>query len=56
MSFVWDTGSQLRATHTVDASALPADETWKFRVRDVTPGLAGLIAEPGRIKSWRLDC
>ncbi|MGP4085244.1 M4 family metallopeptidase, partial [Streptomyces sp. KR55] len=29
--FIWDTGTELHATYTVDASALPANGTWKLR-------------------------
>ncbi|MDQ1040917.1 Zn-dependent metalloprotease [Streptomyces sp. V3I8] len=51
--FVWDTGSELHATFTVDASALPADGTWKLRVTDNTPGI--FTVDPGYLDGWSLD-
>lgn len=35
--FVRDTGTELHATCTVDASALPANGTWRLRFTDDTP-------------------
>ncbi|MFF7886535.1 putative Ig domain-containing protein [Streptomyces sp. NPDC020794] len=37
--FVRDAGTELHATCTVDASALPADDTQRLRVTDDTPGI-----------------
>ncbi|GGM21709.1 hypothetical protein GCM10010129_77550 [Streptomyces fumigatiscleroticus] len=51
--FVWDTGTELHATFTVDASALPADGTWKLRVTDNTPGI--FTFDPGYLDRWSLD-
>ncbi|MFJ9032478.1 M4 family metallopeptidase [Streptomyces sp. NPDC102274] len=53
--FVWDTGSELHATYTVDASAVPANGTWKLRVQDATPGIPGADPQPGNIARWSLD-
>jgi Zn-dependent metalloprotease len=50
--FVWDTGSELHETFTVDASALPASGTWKLRVTDNTPGI--FTVDPGYLDSWSL--
>ncbi|MEU6229869.1 M4 family metallopeptidase [Streptomyces sp. NPDC047042] len=50
--FVWDGGSELHQTFTVDASALPANGTWKLRVTDNTPGI--FTNEPGYLDSWSL--
>lgn len=50
--FVWDTGSELHATFTVDASALPANGTWTLRVTDNTPGI--FLTEPGYLDRWSL--
>ncbi|MEU5344627.1 M4 family metallopeptidase [Streptomyces sp. NPDC020766] len=50
--FVWDTGSELHATFTVDASAIPANGTWKLRVTDNTPGI--FTVDPGYLDSWSL--
>lgn len=50
--FVWDTGTELHATFTVDASALPADGTWKLRVTDNTPGI--FTVDPGYLDRWSL--
>jgi subtilisin-like proprotein convertase family protein len=50
--FVWDTGTELHATYTVDASALPANGTWKLRVTDNTPGI--FTVDPGYLDSWSL--
>ncbi|CAM5568775.1 hypothetical protein SFUMM280S_04571 [Streptomyces fumanus] len=43
--FVWDYGTELHQTFTVDASALPANGTWKLRVTDNTPGI--FTVDPG---------
>ncbi|MER6463886.1 M4 family metallopeptidase [Streptomyces sp. NPDC001228] len=49
----WDTGEgQIHATYTVDASAVPADGTWKLRVTDNTPGI--YTVEPGYLDRWSL--
>ncbi|MGX1547850.1 M4 family metallopeptidase [Streptomyces adustus] len=49
----WDTGEgQIHATYTVDASAVPANGTWKLRVTDNTPGI--FTVEPGYLDSWSL--
>ncbi|MFH9548572.1 M4 family metallopeptidase [Streptomyces sp. NPDC017435] len=50
--FVWDTGTELHATFTVDASALPANGIWKLRVTDNTPGI--FTVDPGYLDSWSL--
>ncbi|MER5428528.1 M4 family metallopeptidase [Streptomyces sp. NPDC002588] len=50
--FVWDTGSDLHTTFTVDASAAPAAGTWKLRVIDNTPGI--FIVDPGYLDRWSL--
>ncbi|MFJ1969575.1 M4 family metallopeptidase [Streptomyces sp. NPDC087903] len=50
--FVWDTGTELHATFTVDASTLPADGTWKLRVTDNTPGI--FTVDPGYLDRWSL--
>ncbi|MFD6292945.1 M4 family metallopeptidase [Streptomyces sp. NPDC060205] len=50
--FVWDTGSELHATFTVDASALRADGTWRLRVTDNTPGI--FTVDPGYLDSWSI--
>lgn len=50
--FVWDMGMELHQTFTVDASALPANGTWKLRVTDNTPGI--FTNEPGYLDSWSL--
>ncbi|MEU4096797.1 M4 family metallopeptidase [Streptomyces sp. NPDC026673] len=43
---------ELHQTFTVDASAIPADGTWKLRVRDNTPG--NFIVLPGYLDTWSL--
>ncbi|MER5601556.1 M4 family metallopeptidase [Streptomyces sp. NPDC002265] len=49
----WDTGEgQIHATYTVDASAVPANGTWKLRVTDATPGI--YTPEPGYLDRWSL--
>ena len=50
--FVWDTGTELHQTFTVDASALPANGTWKLRVTDNTPGI--YTFDPGYLDRWSL--
>lgn len=50
--FVWDTGTELHATYTVDASALPANGTWRLRVTDNTPGI--FTVDPGYLDNWSL--
>jgi len=50
--FVWDTGTELHATYTVDASALPANGTWRLRVTDDTPGI--FTVDPGYLDRWSL--
>ncbi len=50
--FVWDTGTELHATFTVDASALPANGVWKLRVTDNTPGI--FTVDPGYLDRWSL--
>ncbi|MFJ9036816.1 M4 family metallopeptidase [Streptomyces sp. NPDC102406] len=50
--FVWDTGTELHATFTVDASAVPADGTWKLRVTDNTPGI--FLVDPGYLDRWSM--
>ncbi|GAA4803647.1 M4 family metallopeptidase [Streptomyces ziwulingensis] len=50
--FVWDEGDELHATFTVDASAVPADGTWKLRVKDNTPGI--FLVDPGHLDRWSL--
>ncbi|MFI7498431.1 M4 family metallopeptidase [Streptomyces sp. NPDC049687] len=44
-----DSASDVHATYTVDASAEPADGTWKLRVQDV------YSADVGYIDSWKLS-
>lgn len=56
--FSWDSVpvTDLHRTYTVDASAIPANGTWKLRVRDNTPGTPmpdPLI--PGRLNYWTLN-
>lgn len=53
--FDWDHGTELHATYTVDASAVPADGTWRLRVQDATPGIPNADPEPGRLAGWSLD-
>ncbi|MET9880345.1 M4 family metallopeptidase [Actinacidiphila glaucinigra] len=43
---------ELHQTFTVDASAIPANGTWKLRVRDNTPGNFHVL--PGYLDTWRL--
>ncbi|MGW0582883.1 M4 family metallopeptidase, partial [Streptomyces sp. NPDC002920] len=50
--FVWDTGTELHDTFTVDASALPANGAWKLRVTDNTPGI--FTVDPGYLDRWSL--
>ncbi len=50
--FVWDMGTELHATFTVDASAVPANGTWKLRVTDNTPGI--FTVDPGYLDGWSL--
>ncbi|MDH6622373.1 Zn-dependent metalloprotease [Streptomyces sp. LBL] len=50
--FVWDTGTELHATFTVDASALPANGVWKLHVTDNTPGI--FTVDPGYLDRWSL--
>ncbi|MFB7292911.1 M4 family metallopeptidase [Actinacidiphila glaucinigra] len=51
----WDTGDQLQATYTVDASSTGANGTWKLWIQDNTPSWPGNDALPGYLDSWRLD-
>jgi Thermolysin metallopeptidase, alpha-helical domain/Thermolysin metallopeptidase, catalytic domain/Putative Ig domain/Proprotein convertase P-domain len=51
--FVWDTGSDMDATFTVDASGIPANGTWKLRVVDGTPGIFSV--DPGYLDGWSMD-
>ncbi|MFF7674831.1 M4 family metallopeptidase [Actinacidiphila glaucinigra] len=49
----WDTGEgAVHATYTVDASAVPANGTWKLRVTDNTPGI--FTVDPGYLDRWSL--
>jgi Zn-dependent metalloprotease len=49
----WDTGEgELHVTYTVDASAVPANGTWKLRVQDDTPGI--FTVDPGYLDRWSL--
>ncbi|MDX3094647.1 M4 family metallopeptidase [Streptomyces sp. ME01-24h] len=49
----WDTGEgEVHATYTVDASAVPANGTWKLRVTDNTPGIFSV--DPGWLDRWSL--
>ncbi|MEW2077163.1 M4 family metallopeptidase [Streptomyces sp. NPDC013433] len=50
--FVWDMGTELHDTFTVDASAVPANGTWKLRVTDNTPGI--FTVDPGYLDGWSL--
>ncbi|MFB9347455.1 M4 family metallopeptidase [Streptomyces heliomycini] len=50
--FVWDEGTELHDTFTVDASAVPANGTWKLRVTDNTPGI--FTVDPGYLDGWSL--
>ncbi|MEV7871148.1 M4 family metallopeptidase [Streptomyces sp. NPDC088124] len=50
--FVWDTGTELHTTYTVDASSLPANGTWKLRVTDNTPGI--FTVDPGYLDRWSM--
>ncbi|MFJ8695116.1 M4 family metallopeptidase [Streptomyces roseolilacinus] len=50
--FVWDEGRELHDTFTVDASAVPANGTWKLRVTDNTPGI--FTVDPGYLDGWSL--
>lgn len=50
--FVWDEGRELHHTFTVDASAVPANGTWKLRVTDNTPGI--FTVDPGYLDGWSL--
>lgn len=47
-NFSGDSGNDIHTTYTVDASAEPADGTWKLRVQDV------YAADIGTIDSWKL--
>jgi hypothetical protein len=47
-NFSGDSGNDIHTTYTVDASAEPADGTWKLRVQDV------YAADVGTIDSWKL--
>ncbi|WP_328909760.1 M4 family metallopeptidase [Streptomyces sp. NBC_00234] len=50
----WNNGEgELHTTYTVDASAVPANGTWKLRVQDDTPGIFDV--EPGYLDSWSLS-
>lgn len=52
-NWYWDTGEgELHTTYTVDASAVPANGTWKLRVQDNTPGI--FTVDPGYLDSWSL--
>ncbi|MFF3752565.1 M4 family metallopeptidase [Streptomyces sp. NPDC002018] len=51
--FVWDTGTELHATYTVDASAVPANGTWTLRIQDATPGI--FDNAPGYLDRWSLS-
>ncbi|MFE7327046.1 M4 family metallopeptidase [Streptomyces sp. NPDC057565] len=52
-NWYWDTGEgELHTTYTVDASAVPANGTWKLRVQDDTPGI--FTVDPGYLDSWSL--
>ncbi|MEU6343491.1 M4 family metallopeptidase [Streptomyces sp. NPDC046977] len=53
--FVWDTGNELHATYTVDASTVAANGTWKLRIQDNTPSFPGNAAVPGYLDDWSLD-
>ncbi|MGW1046861.1 M4 family metallopeptidase [Streptomyces sp. NPDC002547] len=53
--FAWDTGNELHATYTVDASAVAASGTWKLRITDSTPSFPGNTAVPGYLDDWSLD-
>ncbi len=44
----WDSGDDVRASYTVDASSETASGTWKLRVRDV------YRTDSGYINSWKL--
>ncbi|MFE5211513.1 M4 family metallopeptidase [Streptomyces sp. NPDC056600] len=48
----WELRPDLRATYTVDASAVPAVGTWKLRVDDGTPGIFDL--DSGTLVKWSL--
>ncbi|CAM5650819.1 Neutral metalloproteinase OS=Streptomyces viridochromogenes OX=1938 GN=ACM01_23450 PE=3 SV=1 [Streptomyces viridochromogenes] len=49
----WNEGeSELHADYTVDASAVPANGTWRLRVTDNTPGI--FTVDPGHLDSWSL--
>ncbi|MFB7443568.1 hypothetical protein [Streptomyces mirabilis] len=50
--FASDTGAESHATCTVDASALPADGTWRLRVMHDTPGV--FTVDPGHLDGWNL--
>jgi subtilisin-like proprotein convertase family protein len=50
--FASDTGAEPHATYTVDASALPADGTWRLRVMDNTRGV--FTVDPGHLDGWNL--
>ncbi|WP_405669561.1 M4 family metallopeptidase [Streptomyces sp. NBC_00055] len=52
-NWYWDIGEgELHTTYTVDASAVPANGTWKLRVQDNTPGI--FTVDPGYLDSWSL--
>ncbi|MBO1329787.1 M4 family metallopeptidase [Streptomyces sp. VRA16 Mangrove soil] len=51
-NFVWDTGTELHETFTVDASAVPANGTWKLQVIDNTPGI--FLVDPGYLDRWSM--
>ncbi|MFJ3284918.1 M4 family metallopeptidase [Streptomyces sp. NPDC086669] len=49
----WNEGeSELHADYIVDASAVPANGTWRLRVTDNTPGI--FTVDPGHLDSWSL--
>lgn len=48
----WEMTPELHATYTVDASAFPANGTWKLRVTDGTPGFYSI--PDGHIVSWSI--
>ncbi|MDF6045547.1 M4 family metallopeptidase [Streptomyces sp. JH14] len=48
----WDITTTLKETYTVDASAFPANGTWKLRVTDDTPSIFDL--DEGHLHSWSL--
>ncbi|MER7690217.1 hypothetical protein [Streptomyces sp. NPDC097610] len=48
----WDIGAEPRATCTIDASAPPADGSWRLRVMDNAPGI--FTVDPGHLDGWNL--